>query len=93
MSASSPVQRSAEEVLAALRRILTREFDLSEAEVRPESHLVDDLDLDSIDAVDLAVKVEEALGFQFEPDDLRELVTLQDVIDVIRGRPPHASPA
>jgi len=79
-------------VFGTLREILTREFDLREEEVRPESRLADDLDLDSIDAVDLAVKVEDALGFEFEPDDMQDLETLQDVIDLIRGRPPHAVP-
>jgi len=92
MSASSPASRSAEEVFGTLREILVREFDLREEDVRQDSRLADDLDLDSIDAVDLAVKVEDALGFEFEADDMQDLETLQDVIDLIRGRPPHASP-
>ena len=49
----------------------------------PGAHLVDDLDLDSIDGVDLSVKAEEELGVEIQPEDLGELQTLQDVVDLL----------
>ena len=66
-----------------LKTVMMREFDLKQDEIRLESDFVEDLDMDSIDAVDLAVAVEEDLGVQFETDDLTELRIMQDVVDLI----------
>lgn len=73
-----------DEIFAMLKRIMVREFDLEEAQILLSSGF-EELDLDSIDAVDLAVSVEEEIDFQFETDDLAELRTMQDVVDLIAG--------
>lgn len=67
-----------------LKRIMVREFDLTEEEILLSSGF-EDLDMDSIDSVDLAVSVEEEIGFQFQTDDLAELRIIQDVVDLICG--------
>ena len=69
-----------------LRRVMSTEFDLDEAEIQRESHLVDDLDLDSIDGIDLAVKVEEITGVAVKEEELQELLTVRDIISLIDGR-------
>ena len=86
--ASEAKDMSAADLFGLLRDILVREFDLAAEVIRPESDF-EALDLDSIDAVDLAVSVEEEIGFQFETEDLARLVTLQDVVDLIRGELPR----
>ena len=43
----------------------------------------DDLDLDSIDAIDLAVKLEERVGLDLEEEQLRSLRLVQDVVDLV----------
>lgn len=75
---------SPDEVFAMLKRIMVREFDLTEEEILLSSGF-EDLDMDSIDSVDLAVSVEEEIGFQFQTDDLAELRVIQDVVDLICG--------
>lgn len=75
---------SADDLFALLRRIMVREFDLAEERIELDSDF-EALDLDSIDAVDLAVSVEEEVGFQFATEDLAQLVTLRDVVELIRG--------
>jgi acyl carrier protein len=47
--------------------------------------LIDDLDLDSIDAVDMAVRLEEKTGYRFAEEELRSVTTIQDVVDLIDG--------
>lgn len=79
------------EIFEMLKRIISSEFDLPAEEIALHSTF-EDLDMDSIDAVDLAVSVEEEIGFQFESDDLAELRTLEDVVGLIhggRGRAAH----
>ena len=83
--------KSPEEIFEMLTRIISTEFQVPTGEIALHSTF-EDLDMDSIDAVDLAVSVEEEIGFQFESDDLVELRTLQDVVELIhsgRGRAPQ----
>jgi acyl carrier protein len=62
------------------------EFHFRDEELRPGTHLIDDLDLDSIDAVDLAVRVEEKTGLSLTEADLKSLRTIQDIVDLIDER-------
>ena len=63
----------------------TGEFELEEPDVVPTSHLLDDLDLDSIDAIDLAVQLEQRVGLELEEEQLRSLRVVQDVVDLVYG--------
>ena len=77
---------SKDEIFVKLREILVSVFELEESEVTPEALLGDDLDLDSIDAIDLVVKMKE-----FTPEGkpavdasiLKEVKTVQDVVDAL----------
>lgn len=62
------------------------EFHFRDEELRLSTHLVDDLDLDSIDAVDLAVRVEEKTGLSLSEADLKSFRTIQDIVDLIDER-------
>ena len=74
---------SPERIFTVVVEIMKSQFDLDESELVPGAHLVDDLDLDSIDGVDLSVKAEEELGVEIQPEDLGELQTLKDVVDLL----------
>ena len=76
---------SKEEILARVTELLVQSFDLDSSEVQPRSHLIDDLDLDSIDAVDMAVRLEEKTGFRLGEEELKSIQTIQDVVDLIHG--------
>jgi acyl carrier protein len=75
-----------EQILARVRQILVESFELEPDDVRPDAHLIDDLDLDSIDAIDLAVSLEEETGLDVSEDELREIRLVQDVVELIHGR-------
>jgi len=75
--------QSKEEIFGWVTEVLTREFEFNASELRPTTHLIDDLDLDSIDAVDMAVRLEEKTGFRFGEEELRSVETIQDVVDLI----------
>ena len=66
--------------------VLKQQFQFREGDLRPDSHLVDDLDLDSIDAIDLTVRLEERTGLAFKEDDLKAIETIQDVVDFLHER-------
>ena len=71
------------EILKKVTEILVQSFALDPAEIRPSTHLIDDLDLDSIDAIDLVVGLEEETGLDIAEDELREIRLVQDVVDMI----------
>jgi len=58
-------------------------FKLESDRVQPDARLVEDLELDSLDAIDLAIKVEETTGFAFEESKIPLLRTIEDVIVAI----------
>ncbi len=69
------------EIFAILRDTMVDLFELDEAEIQPAANLFEDLDLDSIDAVDLAVKITEITGKRVNPEDFKKVRTVQDLVD------------
>ena len=72
-----------EEIFKEIKNILVKEFDIDSDKLKPESLLIEDLDLDSIDAVDLVVRLQKIIGCKVEPDDFKQIRTLQDMVDAI----------
>src|SRR5260221_4008234 len=79
------------QVLAKLRELLADKFEVDPARITPEADLYRDLDLDSIDAVDLVIKLQEMTGKRIKPDEFRSVRTIGDVV-VAAGRPPAGLP-
>ena len=72
-----------EHVVETVNRILVEEFELDAAAVTPEAHLVEDLELDSLDAVDLIAALEDAFGGRVNEADARNVRTVSDVYHLI----------
>ena len=75
-----PEAPSRDEILREIQHMMSELFELGSDRVRPEARLVEDLDLDSLDAFDLAVKVEEITGVALDENQIRELHTVEDVV-------------
>ena len=73
------------EIFAFVKGVLHSEFEFEPAELALNTHLIDDLEMDSIDAVDMAVRLEEKTGFRLSEDELKSIQTIQDVVDLIHG--------
>ncbi|KND60241.1 Acyl carrier protein (ACP2) [Candidatus Burkholderia verschuerenii] len=73
------------EILDRLRQILHDSFGIEPARVVPETHLFEELDLDSIDAVDLAIKLQELTGRRIKPEEFRNVRTVADVIVAVES--------
>lgn len=74
-----------QELLERLRAILNETFEIDPARVELETNLFTDLDLDSIDAVDLAIKLQEMTGKRIKPDEFKTVRTVADVIAAIKN--------
>lgn len=69
-----------EDILIALKSILEEQFEIDPADVNLDTHLYRDLDLDSIDAVDLVVGLQNLTGKKIKPEDFKSVRTVADVI-------------
>ncbi|MZY07062.1 acyl carrier protein [Acinetobacter pittii] len=76
---------SQEQVLAKLREWMEDLFEIEPETVQLDSNLYSDLDVDSIDAVDLVVKIKELTGKQVKPEDFKNVRTVLDVVTVIQN--------
>ena len=73
-------------LFARISEILSESFEVDPGAIHPGAHLVDDLDLDSIDAIDLAVKLEEETGLEVSEKEIRKITIVQDVVDLVLAR-------
>ena len=74
---------SREEILEVLRELLVGMFEVEAAEIRPDVLLYEDLDVDSIDAVDLVVELRKITGKQINPDEFKAVRTVDDVVNAV----------
>ena len=65
--------------------ILVNTFELDRAEITLESKLFEELDLDSIDAVDMFVEIHALTGRRIEADVARKVRTVADVVDLVEA--------
>ncbi|MBB1360815.1 MULTISPECIES: acyl carrier protein [Gammaproteobacteria] len=74
-----------EQILEMLSGILIDEFEIEAADITLEASLYEDLDLDSIDAVDLVIKLQQLTGKKIQPEAFKTVRTVNDVVDAIEG--------
>lgn len=64
-----------------IRNVLVNQFEIDESLVSPEANLYEELDIDSIDAVDLLVQLRELTGQRISPEEFQQVRTINDVLD------------
>jgi len=74
---------STEQTYREIVDYLTGTFEVPAEKIRPDALLVDDLDLDSIDAVDLMVKLQETTGRKVSADQFETIRTVQDLVVLV----------
>ena len=75
--------KTKDEGYARLTQILEEDFEIESDEIALEANLYEDLDLDSIDAVDLVVKLREITGKKISPDAFKAVRTVDDVVNEV----------
>ncbi len=66
--------------------IIVRELGLEEKEITPEKDFIDDLGLDSLDVMTLAMAMEEEFDMEIPDDDVEGIRTVKDVYDYLHKR-------
>ncbi len=74
-----------EELQARCITVLIETFGIDAAKVKPEAKLYEDLDIDSIDAVDLIVQLKPVVGKRMTPEAFKKVRTVQDVVEALHS--------
>jgi len=72
-----------QDVYVKMQEILIETFELKSEQIKPQALLLQDLDLDSIDAVDLIVKLQQYTNKKIDPESFKAVRTIDDVVDAI----------
>jgi len=72
-----------EQILAAIQELMVEMFELDKDDITLEARLYQDLDFDSIDAVDMIVRLKEMTGKAVKPEDFKSARTIGDVVEAV----------
>ena len=68
-----------------IKDILVSQFEVDESAVSLDANLYDELEIDSIDAVDLLVQLKELTGKKISPEVFKDVRTIRDVLNALTG--------
>lgn len=74
---------SKDELYSWVVDLLAEMFELDKSKLSLQSNLYVDLDIDSIDAVDLAVKLKQLTGKRLQPEVFKTIRTIDDVVNAL----------
>ena len=77
---------SKDEIFEILKKALVDLFEIDESKVVPEAKIYEDLQIDSIDAIDLVDYVKKNTGYKLMPDDFKNIQTLGDIVDAVAAK-------
>lgn len=69
-----------------IKNVLVNAIHVDPAAVTPEAKIREDLDIDSLSAVELALELETEFDVRIEDEELVNLVTVQDIIDIVTAK-------
>jgi acyl carrier protein len=74
-----------DDILGRVASIINEITDIPESELQPEKGLVEDLEIDSLTKIELAVTIQDEFDIEVEDEKLKELKTIQDIVDLVRS--------
>ena len=78
-----------QEIAEKVNKVFIDDFEIDEAELKPDANIFEDLGLDSLDIVDLVVGLQKSFGVRIrDEENVRNIRTLSDIYDFIRSIKP-----
>ena len=68
-----------------IQDIIADVLSIDKSEITPDTAFVDDLGADSLDAVELGMAIEDAVGVAIADEDLPNIKTVQDLVDYVES--------
>jgi acyl carrier protein len=73
-------------MLEQIKEVLINAIHVEAEKIKLEAKLREDLDIDSLSAVELALELETSFDIRIEDEELVKLVTVQDVVDIVERK-------
>ena len=83
---SEGLMMNKEEIISRINKILIEEFEIEPKQINPQARLKQDLDIDSLDLVDIVVIIEKNFGIKVKGEEMVEIKILQEFYDYIINR-------
>jgi acyl carrier protein len=74
------------DIVTKVKKIISEQLGVPEADVKPEASFVNDLGADSLDTVELVMALEEEFGVEIPDEDAEKIATVQNAIDYITAK-------
>jgi len=78
--------KTKEAIFGCIQQLLVEVFELEKESIALESNIYKDLDFDSLDAVELAVKLGAETGISLQEEDLRAIRTIGDAVNILHQK-------
>ena len=79
-----PPSFTPDEIYAHVRELLVELFEVDAAKIHPDARLYQDLEIDSIDAIDLVLKLKDFTGRKLKPEEFKHVRTVGDVVRAVQ---------
>ena len=79
------MQPSTDDIYAHVRQLLIELFEVEPAKIRLDAQLNKDLEIDSIDAIDLVLKLKDFTGRKIKPEEFKHVRTVGDVVNTVHA--------
>ncbi|HUS24312.1 MAG TPA: acyl carrier protein [Candidatus Binatia bacterium] len=74
-----------DQTYAHVRSLLIDLFEVEPEKIRPDARLAQDLEIDSIDAIDLVLKLKDYCGRKIKPEEFKHVLTVGDVVNAVQS--------
>ena len=71
------------EIFEILKKALIELFEIDEGKIKPETRIYEDLQIDSIDAIDMIGYIKRQTGYRLMPEDFKNVKTLDDIVKAV----------
>lgn len=74
-----------DKIFSEIKKIIVESADIPEEEINENSLLMDDLELSSLEVLDLIAHLEEVFQIRFSEKELRKIISIEDLVDYIQN--------
>ncbi len=75
----------AQDIFAIVKQVIAKELELEEEKITPEARIQEDLGADSLDVMNITMRLEDEFNLRIPDEDLTKISTVQDIVDYIQS--------
>ncbi len=74
-----------QDIFAIVKQVISKELEVEEEKITPESRIQEDLGADSLDVMNITMRLEDEFNLRIPDEDLTKISTVQDIVDYIQS--------